>query len=234
MAETRNTTTIIGSGEAITIHFSNEAPSLNVAYSPPSEGVGQPVDKVKLQEELGRAAALLSQREQKIAELQGHIASIEAETHHASLSNGHVGEVVIRSVLTTDRTLSTAHQRYERTILYFLQQPGFTVNRPNAGGFIREKLGIEAVSDWNNMRVALVKLGILSVEKASPASRKSNAISLSADGLISSAGKPFITPQVLEALKYSTNIEDEQRPEMEAKIARLEGQGGPSNPSLKV
>ncbi|HTB49041.1 MAG TPA: hypothetical protein VK712_03080 [Verrucomicrobiae bacterium] len=97
--------------------------------------------------------------------------------------------------------LPVPSQRCEQIILYMLQQPALAVTGRDAGGTIRQGVGIERVSNWGNTRTKLVNLGILSAEKTHAGVRRSKEMRLDLEALLRHAAKPFVTPKVLGLLR---------------------------------
>ncbi|HET9098295.1 MAG TPA: hypothetical protein VFN51_01630 [Candidatus Saccharimonadales bacterium] len=117
--------------------------------------------------------------------------------------------------ITPDPQLLPSHRRCEQAILYLLGTPDLEVKQADAGGFLKQELGIEKITDWSNLRTKLEKLGIITITKVSPNARRSNGISLNLDGILASRDKPFITPRILSALPETSAANDKKPIEKE-------------------
>jgi len=101
-----------------------------------------------------------------------------------------------------DPTLSPAHQRYEKAILYLLRQPEQKLKHENAGGHMRSELEMEGI-EFGNLLHTLAKNGIIDFEKSSP--RRLKAIMLNVERLLVHADKPFITKRILDVIRGFDN-----------------------------
>lgn len=124
---------------------------------------------------------------------------LQKNAHEAVSSLQEVTDVY--SVSESVESLSPAHARYERAILFLLDQPDQRIETPNAGGWLRERLGIER-KDWSNLLNTLSKYTqIITLHKTSPDSRRSYAVSLDIAEVLHNSTKPFVTQRVIERIK---------------------------------
>lgn len=192
----------------------NEA-QFGLAYCSPTELAHTPDEISLLQEELGQSALKLSKLDAEIQDPQSRPTSLEINSNnHTYVELSRIQTSTDSSTeidLTPDPTLSPKYQKYEQAILYLLGTPDRTVRRPDAGGFLKSKLGIEKAKDWSNMRSRLEELGIITIIKATPRARRSTAINLNIDGVLASIDKPFITPRILNILREANTNPDISR-----------------------
>lgn len=106
-----------------------------------------------------------------------------------------------------------AYKRYEKFLLYFLDQKDQKVEHYNAGGYVRDQLGF-TTQEWNNTCKTLLKKGIVSLHKVSAAAKRSDGISLDVEALMIDIDRPYITTEVAKKLKAAIN-DKAQRGEIE-------------------
>jgi hypothetical protein len=154
-------------------------------------------------------------------------AVVKIETGGGNLTESTKSEID----LTPDPNLVRTQQVAEQIVLYLLSKPGFTMQHPNVGGFIRKELGIDKISDWGNARAILKEFGVVSSQKLTPQSRKSKGISLNVEELTALRDKPFVTPRVMSTIKrFSENGDADLVKHMVAEEAQpaSSGNGGGS------
>lgn len=106
--------------------------------------------------------------------------------------------------LDQDLAVTTAAQ--EATLLALAAMPGQRFDADNAGGIMRQALGIEK-GTWGNSLNKLSSLAILEVSKPSPQHRISTGLHIDLPVLAEHAGKSFYTPRlggVLESVERYT------------------------------
>jgi hypothetical protein len=113
--------------------------------------------------------------------------------------NGHA-ENDPDGVPVTTPELTPSQQRYEKTITYLLTKNDFAVKGPNAGGILRQALGIEH-GDWGNLRAKLHNDGIIYYVKDETNPKRLIEIGLIINAVADSTGKAYITADILELLK---------------------------------
>lgn len=221
--------------QSVRIHFSSELPREMPRHNVSAQRAMEsnlPLNREEaLQKRIGELAAQLEVKTQEHAELQQQIAAREGaqqpeglsivspwvvETATASIANDESVGATTSTPITHEQArhkdeeeLTPAQQRYEKTILYLLDQPDQIIRHENAGRYVRDALGF-SLNEWGNISTLLGTgstrtygkgLEILRLHKKTETARRSYAVSLSIEALLTHVDKPFVTQRVLEKLR---------------------------------